>query len=35
MGMPMGKMYEVALTIEGYRSNGWADVYKNELIIEP
>ena len=35
MGMPMGKMYEVALTIEGYRSSGWADVYENNLIIEP
>ena len=35
MGMPMGKMYEVALTIEGYRSSGWAEVYENNLIIEP
>ena len=30
-GMQMGKMYEVALNIEGYRSNGSADVKKNEL----
>src|SRR5690606_1526848 len=33
MGMPMGKMYEVALTIEGYQSSGTADVYKNNLIL--
>lgn len=32
-GLEMGKMYEVALTIEGYQSNGKADVYKNELSI--
>ena len=33
MGMKMGKMYEVALTIEGYRSSGRANVYTNELTI--
>lgn len=32
-GMPMGKMYEVALTVEGWQSSGWADVYQNDLII--
>lgn len=40
MGMPMGKMYEAALTVEGYQSAGTAEVLKNELtlggeIIEP
>lgn len=30
-GLELGKMYEVALTIEGYQSAGKADVYKNEL----
>ncbi len=32
-GMTMGKMYEVALNIEGYQSNGSAKVNKNQLII--
>ena len=31
--MRMGKMYEVALTIEGYQSSGSADVYKNVITI--
>lgn len=35
LGMEMGTMYETALTIEGYESKGYADVYKNELIITP
>ena len=40
MGMKMGKMYEAALTVEGYQSAGTAEVLKNELkvggdIIEP
>lgn len=30
-GMKMGKMYEVALNIEGYMSSGEAVVYKNDL----
>lgn len=30
-GLELGNMYEVALTIEGYQSNGKANVYKNEL----
>jgi len=33
-GLDLGKMYEVALTIEGYQSNGKAEVYKNDLKIE-
>ena len=32
-GMPMGKMYEVALTVEGYQSSGSANVYSNTLSI--
>lgn len=33
LGMPMGKMYEVALTVEGYQSSGSATVYSNTLTI--
>ncbi|OUZ06123.1 glycoside hydrolase family 11 protein, partial [Bacillus pumilus] len=33
LGMPMGKMYETALTVEGYRSNGSANVFTNQLMI--
>lgn len=33
MGMPMGKLYETALNVEGYQSNGWADVYQNVINI--
>ena len=32
-GLELGKMYETALTIEGYQSQGKATVYKNELKI--
>lgn len=32
-GLELGKMYEVALTIEGYQSNGKAEIYKNDLKI--
>lgn len=32
-GMPMGKMYEVALTVEGYQSSGSANVTSNTLTI--
>ena len=32
-GLELGKMYEVALTIEGYQSSGKADIYKNNLKI--
>ena len=30
-GLELGKMYEVALTIEGYQSQGKATIYKNDL----
>lgn len=33
LGMSMGKLYEVALNVEGYQSSGYADVYKNNLTI--
>uniref|UniRef100_UPI001EF8529A glycoside hydrolase family 11 protein n=1 Tax=Cohnella mopanensis TaxID=2911966 RepID=UPI001EF8529A len=33
LGMPMGKLYEVALTVEGYQSSGNADVTTNVLTI--
>lgn len=33
LGMPMGKMYEVALTVEGYQSSGSANVTTNTLTI--
>ena len=32
-GMKMGKMYEVALTVEGYQSSGKANVYQNVLTV--
>lgn len=32
-GMTMGKMYEVALTVEGYQSSGSANVYSHTLNI--
>lgn len=32
-GMPLGKMYEVALTVEGYQSSGSANVYSHYLNI--
>lgn len=31
--MPMGKMYETALTVEGYQSNGSANITTNVLTI--
>jgi len=33
VGLKMGKMYEVALNIEGYQSSGKANVYKNNLTV--
>lgn len=33
VGLQMGKMYEVALNIEGYQSSGKATVYKNNLSV--
>jgi len=32
-GMRMGKMYEAALTVEGYQSSGSANVYKNTITV--
>ncbi|UOQ50628.1 glycoside hydrolase family 11 protein [Gracilibacillus caseinilyticus] len=33
LGMEMGNMHEVALTVEGYQSSGTANVYSNTLTI--
>ncbi|MBQ5967964.1 MAG: glycoside hydrolase family 11 protein [Clostridiales bacterium] len=33
MGMRLGNIYEVALTVEGYQSSGYANVYQNTLTI--
>lgn len=33
MGLELGKLYEVALTVEGYQSSGFAEIYQNEIII--
>ncbi|MBQ9766845.1 MAG: glycoside hydrolase family 11 protein [Lachnospiraceae bacterium] len=33
MGMSLGNLYEVALNVEGYQSNGWADVYTNTITV--
>ena len=33
MGMQVGKLYEVALNVEGYQSSGRANVYKNDMTI--
>lgn len=33
MGMDMGKIYETALTVEGYQSSGSANVYQNEITV--
>ncbi|MBY0186656.1 glycoside hydrolase family 11 protein [Bacillus altitudinis] len=33
LGMPMGKMYETAFTVEGYQSSGSANVMTNQLFI--
>ena len=30
-GMELGKLYEVALTVEGYQSQGTAEITSNEL----
>lgn len=32
-GLELGKMYEIALTIEGYQSSGKAEVFRNDLNI--
>lgn len=33
MGMSLGNLYEAALTVEGYQSSGWADVYQNTITV--
>lgn len=34
LGLELGKLYEVALTVEGYQSTGVANILKNEIRIE-
>ena len=34
-GLTLGKLYEVALTVEGYQSSGTATIYRNDIRIEP
>lgn len=34
LGLELGNLYEVALTVEGYQSSGTAKVYRNEIQIE-
>lgn len=34
MGLELGKLYEIALTVEGYQSSGTAIVYQNEILME-
>ena len=34
-GLTLGKLYEVALTVEGYQSRGTATIYRNDIRIEP
>lgn len=34
VGLTLGNMYEVALNIEGYQSNGQATIYENELTVD-
>ena len=34
-GLELGKLYEVALTVEGYQSSGTAKVFRNALDIQP
>lgn len=33
-GLELGKLYEVALTVEGYQGSGAANIYRNEIIVE-
>ena len=33
MDMPMGKLYEAAFTVEGYQSEGTAEVYRNDVTV--
>lgn len=32
-GLELGKLYEVAMTVEGYQSSGTAIVYRNEILV--
>ena len=31
LGLELGKLYEIALTVEGYQSSGQADIYQNDI----
>lgn len=33
LGLELGKLYEVAVTVEGYQSSGTAKIYRNEIRI--
>ena len=33
-GLNLGKLYEASLTVEGYKSNGYATVSKNEITVK-
>jgi len=33
-GLELGRLYEVALTVEGYQSSGTARILRNELVLE-
>ncbi len=33
LGLELGNLYEVALTVEGYQSSGYAKIYQNEISI--
>ena len=35
LGLELGNLYEVALTVEGYQSKGTAIIYRNNIHIEP
>ena len=35
LGLELGKLYEIALTVEGYQSSGTARIYRNEIVIVP
>ncbi len=34
LGLPLGRLYETALTVEGFQSSGSAEIFRNELIFE-
>ena len=34
LGLELGKLYEIAMTVEGYQSSGTATVYQNEIALE-